>query len=93
MTWLDGITDSMDMSLSKPLELVTVSIHTVMTSSHLILCSPLLLLSPILPSIRVIYNESTLYMLKKPYTPVGNRAKSTNVILGRNWAEKKNEVR
>ena len=31
-----------------------------MPSSHLILCLPLLLLSPILPSIRVFSNESTL---------------------------------
>ena len=33
-----------------------------MPSSHLILCCPLLLLPPILPSIRVFSNESTLHM-------------------------------
>ena len=33
-----------------------------MPSSHLILCHPLLLLSPIPPSIRVFSNESTLHM-------------------------------
>ena len=33
-----------------------------MPSSHLILCCPLLLLSPIPPSIRVFSNESTLHM-------------------------------
>ena len=33
-----------------------------MPSSHLILCRPLLLLSPILPSITVFSNESTLRM-------------------------------
>ena len=33
-----------------------------MTSSHLILCRPLLLLPPIPPSIRVFSNESTLHM-------------------------------
>ena len=33
-----------------------------MPSSHLILCRPLLLLSPIPPSIRVFSNESTLHM-------------------------------
>ena len=33
-----------------------------MPSSHLILCCPLLLLPPILPSIRVFSNESTLCM-------------------------------
>ena len=36
------------------------SIKSVMPSSHLILCRPLLLLLPIPPSIRVIFNESTL---------------------------------
>ena len=33
-----------------------------MPSSHLILCHPFLLLSPIPPSIRVFSNESTLHM-------------------------------
>ena len=36
------------------------SIESVMPSSHLILCCPLLLLLPIPPSIRVFSNESTL---------------------------------
>ena len=35
-------------------------IESVMPSSHLILCRPLLLLTPIPPSIRVFSNESTL---------------------------------
>ena len=39
-----------------------MSIESVMPSSHLILCCPLLLLSPIPPSIRVFSNESTLCM-------------------------------
>ena len=34
----------------------------VMPSNHLMLCCPLLLLSPILPSIRVFPNESNLHM-------------------------------
>ena len=38
------------------------SIESVMPSSHLILCRPLLFLPPIPPSIRVFSNESTLYM-------------------------------
>ena len=37
------------------------SIESVMPSSHLILCHPLLLLSPIPLSIRVFSNESTLF--------------------------------
>ena len=39
-----------------------MSIESVMPSSHLILCRPLLLLPPIPPSIRVFCNESTLRM-------------------------------
>ena len=39
-----------------------MSIKSVMPSSHLILCRPLLLLPPIPPSIKVFSNESTLCM-------------------------------
>ena len=39
-----------------------MSIESVMPSSHLILCHPLLLLPSIFPSIRVFSNESTLQM-------------------------------
>ena len=43
-------------------QLRLTSIESVMPSSHLILCRPLLLLSPIPPRIRVFSNESTLPM-------------------------------
>ena len=46
-------------SLSSPR---LTSIESVMPSSHLILCRPLLLLPPIPPSIRVYSNESTFHM-------------------------------
>ena len=39
-----------------------MSIDSVISSSHLILCHPLLLLPPIPPSIRIFSNESTLLM-------------------------------
>ena len=44
-----------------------VSIESVMPSSHLILCRPLLFLAPIPPSIRVFSNESTLHMRSPKY--------------------------
>ena len=44
-----------------------MSIESVMPSSHLILCHPLLLLSPIPPSIRVFSNESALRMRWSKY--------------------------
>ena len=49
-------------SLPKPM-----SIELVMPSSHLILCRPLLLLPPTLPSIRVFSNESSLRMMWPKY--------------------------
>ena len=39
-----------------------MSVESVMPSSHLILCHPLLLLAPIPPSIKVFSSESTLRM-------------------------------
>ena len=39
-----------------------MSIESVMPSSHLILCHPLLLLPPVPPSIRVFSNESVLHI-------------------------------
>ena len=45
-----------------PDSLRLTSIESMMPSSHLILCCPLLLLPPIPPSIRVFSNESTLHM-------------------------------
>ena len=44
-----------------------MSIKSVMPSSHLILCRPLLLLPPMPPSIRVFSNESTLCMRRPKY--------------------------
>ena len=44
-----------------------MSIESVMPSSHLILCRPLLLLPPIPPSIRFFSNESALCMRWSKY--------------------------
>ena len=48
-----------------------MSIESVMLSSHLILCHPLLLLPPIPPSIRIFSNESTLHMRWTKYWSFG----------------------
>ena len=45
-----------------PSRIRVFSIESVMPSSHLILCRPLLLLPPIPPSIRVFSNESALHI-------------------------------
>src|SRR5574337_1160973 len=63
------LSDPMDCSSQAALSITNsrslpklMSIESVMPSSHLILCRPLLLLPPIPPSIRVFSNESTLRM-------------------------------
>ena len=48
--------------VKNPPAMPDTSIESVMPSSHLILCCPLLLLPPIPPSIRIFSNESTLHM-------------------------------
>ena len=59
--WIAAWQASLSITNSQSL-LKLMSIESVMTSSHLILCHPLLLLPPIPPSIRVFPNESTLCM-------------------------------
>ena len=59
--WITTHQASLSITNSQSL-LKLMSIELVMTSSHLILCRPLLLLPPITPSIRVFSNESTLHM-------------------------------
>ena len=44
-----------------------MSIESVMLSNHLILCHPLLLLPSVLPSIRVLSNESALHIKGPKY--------------------------
>ena len=57
--WIAAHQASLSITISRS-SLKLTSIESVMPSSHLILCCPLLLLPPIPPSIRVFSNESTL---------------------------------
>ena len=59
--WIAARQASLSITNSRS-SLKLTSIKSVMPSSHLILCCPLLLLPPIPPSIRIFCNESTLHM-------------------------------
>ena len=59
--WIAACQASLSITNSRS-SLKLMSIESVMPSSHLILCRPILLLPPIPPSIRVFSNESTLCM-------------------------------
>ena len=59
-----------------------MSIESVMPSSHLILCCPLLLLPPIPPSIRVFSNESVLRMRWPKYWSFSFSISPSNEHLG-----------
>ena len=59
--WIAACQASLSITNSRS-SLRLMSIRSLTPSSHLILCHPLLLLSPIPPSIRVFSNESTLHM-------------------------------
>ena len=58
--WITARQASLSITISQS-SLRLTPIESVMPSSHLILCRPLLLLPPIPPSIRVFSNESTLH--------------------------------
>ena len=69
-----------------------MSIESVMTSSHLILCHPLLLLPPIPPSIRVFSNESTLHIWWPKYWSFSSSISPSNehpglISLRMNWLD------
>ena len=59
--WISARQASLSSTISRS-SLRLTPIESVMPSSHLILCHPLLLLPPIPPSIRVFSNESTPHM-------------------------------
>ena len=59
--WIAACQASLSITISRS-SLKLTSIESVMPSSHLILCHPLLLVHSIFPSIKVFSNESTLHM-------------------------------
>ena len=59
--WLTALHASLSITNSRS-SLRLTSVKSVMPSSHLILCRPLLPPAPISPSIKVFSNESTLHM-------------------------------
>ena len=65
--WTAACQASLSITNSQSL-LKLVSIESVMTSSHLILCRPLLLPPSIFPSIRVFSNESALHIRWPKYS-------------------------
>ena len=81
--------DPMNLSMQASLSIINfqslpkpMSIKSVMPSRHLILCHPLLLLLPILPSIRVFSNESTFPMRWAKYWNFSFNISPSNEHLG-----------
>ena len=64
--WIAALQASLSFTSSWRL-LKLISIESVITSNHLILCHSLLLLPSIFPSIRVFSNESALHIRKPVY--------------------------
>ena len=78
--WIAACQASLSITNSRSSPRLT-SIESVMPSSHLILCCPLLLLPPIPPSIRVFSNESTLRMTWPKYWSFSFSMSSAELII------------
>ena len=76
--WITACQASLSITNSRSLPKL-MSIESVMPSSQLILCHPLLLLPPIPPSIRDFSNESTLCMRWPKYWSFSFRISPSNV--------------
>ena len=72
---------SLSFTISQSL-LELISIESVMSSNHLILCHPLLLLPSIFPSIRVFSNESALCIRWPKYWSFGFSTSTPNEYSG-----------
>ena len=79
--WIVACQASLSSTISRS-SLRLTSIKSVMPSSHLILCCPLLLLPPIPPSIRVFSNESALLIRWPKYWSFSFSISPSNEHLG-----------
>ena len=79
--WIAARQASLSITNSRSSHRLT-SIKSVMPSSHLILCHPLLLRPPTPPSIRVFSNESTLHMRWPKYWSFSFSISPSKVIPG-----------
>ena len=87
---MDGSTPGCPVIINSRSLLKLMSIESVMPSSHLILCRPLLLLPSIFPSIRVFSNESVLCIRWPKYWSFSFSISPSNeysrlISFGINW--------
>ena len=64
--WTAALQASLSFTISQSLPRF-MSVESVMTSNHLVLCCPLLLLSSIFPRIRAFSDESALHIRRQKY--------------------------
>ena len=79
--WITAYQASLSITSSQS-SLKLMSIESVMPSSHLILCCPLLLPSSIFPSMRVFSNESVLHIMWSKYWHFSFRISPSNEHSG-----------
>ena len=79
--WTVACQASLSFTLSQSL-LKLVSIESVMSSNHLILCHPLLLLPSIFPSIKVFSNELVLHISWSKHWSFSFGIRPSNVYYG-----------
>ena len=89
--WIAACQASLSITISQS-SLRLTSIESVMPSSHLILCHPLLLLPLIPPSIKVFSNESTLHMKWTKYWSFSFSIQSHHFMANR-WGNNGNNER
>ena len=79
--WTAAHQASLSFTISQS-RLKLMSLESVMTSNHLILCCPLLFLPSIFPSIRVFLNESVLHIRWPKYCSFSFSISSSNEYSG-----------